>query len=152
MSVSSSRRNALTSGLVRAVRVMIAGSSLFNLRMAERLGIHPTDLQVLNLLDLFGPLTPSEIARYGGLTSGGVTVVVDRLEDGGYVRRKRSAKDRRSVTVEIVAARRRKVTSNYDAIQEHFESLLETLPERKLEIMLEVLTKMNEGGRPPLRD
>jgi MarR family transcriptional regulator, organic hydroperoxide resistance regulator len=141
----SSKRRLLTAALVRAVRVLIAGSSLYSQRIAERLGIHPTDLQVLNLLDLFGPLTPSDIARYGGLTSGGVTVVVDRLESGGYVRRKRSRTDRRSVTVEIVAAKRRKVTSNYDAVQQQFELLLSELPERTLEIVLDVLTRMNDA-------
>jgi hypothetical protein len=36
----------------------------------------------MNLLDLLGPATPGKLAECNGLTTGGVTVMLDRLEKG----------------------------------------------------------------------
>ena len=102
MSVASNeKRSALYSGLNRAVRLFIAGSSLYSQRVAEKLGLHPTDLQFLNLLELLGPLTPKVLGRYSGLSSGGVTVVLDRLEKAGVIRRAPNPSDRRSSIVQV---------------------------------------------------
>lgn len=131
--------------LVREVRAFIAGSSLFSARVADKLGIHPTDLQFINLLDLYGALTPGELSKLSGLTTGGVTVVVNRLEKGGFVRRKQSTLDRRSVCVELVPARRRSVVSNYDAIQHQFAAMLAEVPEHDLETVLTFFTKSNRS-------
>lgn len=46
--------------------------------VAGRLGLSPTDLETLEILEANGPLTG----------------VVDRLEEGGFVRRERDAGDR----------------------------------------------------------
>ena len=64
MSTSSNeKRAALYASLNRAVRLYIAGSSLYSQRVAEKLGLHPTDLQFLNVLELLGPLTPKVLAN-----------------------------------------------------------------------------------------
>src|SRR5271155_3817694 len=117
MSTSSNeRRTALYAGLNRAVRLFIAGSSMYSQRVAEKLGLHPTDLQFLNVLELLGPLTPKLLGQYSGLTSGGVTVVLDRLEKGGYIRRQANPKDGRSILVNFSPARMRKIKAHYDAV------------------------------------
>ncbi|MGB6160690.1 MAG: MarR family transcriptional regulator, partial [Acidobacteriaceae bacterium] len=97
--MSSKQHARLFPALVRAVRLFIAGSSLFSQRVSEKLGLHPTDMQFLNLLELLGPMTPGFLAQCSGLSSGGVTVVLDRLEKAGYVRRSANPSDRRSVLV-----------------------------------------------------
>ena len=57
---------------------------LFNQAMADHLGMHPTDLQCVALLDLeSGPVSTGEIARLTGLTPGSATRLVDRLEKAG---------------------------------------------------------------------
>lgn len=142
---TSSGRARVVAELVRQVRAFIAGSSLFSAHVAEKLGIHPTDLQFLNILDLYGPLTPSELARLSGLTTGGVTVVVNRLERAGYVRRKASARDRRSVTIEIVPSRRRKVIANYEAVEARFRDMLIEFSHDDLETVLAFLEKSNRS-------
>ena len=106
------------------MRLFIAGSSLFSQRVADKLGLHPTDMQFLNLLDLLGPMTPGALAQCSGLSSGGVTVVLDRLEHAGYIRRSSNPSDRRSVLVGLVPARQKKVTANYDPVQQQFEAIL----------------------------
>ena len=144
MSASSNeKRAALQSDLTRAVRLFIAGSSLYSQRVAERLGLHPTDLQFLNVLELLGPLTPKALGHHSGLSSGGVTVVLDRLETGGYVRRRAHPKDGRSVVVDFSPAKRRKVKAHYDAVEQQFNDLLKSTPTEALEIVLAFFATMN---------
>ncbi|MEV4005481.1 MarR family transcriptional regulator [Actinomadura sp. NPDC049753] len=63
-----------------------------------------TDLYALNILDLAGAMTPGELSARTGLTTGPTTRLIDRLEQGGYVRRVPSPDDRRKVIVEPVGA------------------------------------------------
>jgi DNA-binding MarR family transcriptional regulator len=68
-------------------------------RQARRMGINTTDMQALRLLELDGPLGPTELARRLGLRSASVTVLLDRLEASGHVERIRDEHDRRRVTI-----------------------------------------------------
>ena len=68
---------------------------------AERIGINVTDLNCLNIVALTGPMTAGELARATGLTTASITGVLDRLEEGGFVRRERDPKDRRRVIVTL---------------------------------------------------
>ncbi len=142
--MSSKQHARLFPALVRAVRLFIAGSSLFSQRVSGKLGLHPTDMQFLNLLELLGPMTPGFLAQCSGLSSGGVTVVLDRLEKAGYVRRSANPSDRRSVLVGIVPARQKKVTSNYDSVQKQFEQVLTGFSDQELETILRFFSTANE--------
>jgi DNA-binding MarR family transcriptional regulator len=63
-------------------------------------GITVSELDALEHLELDGPLTQRELGERLLLSSGGVTVLVDRLERGGWVRRRPHPTDRRAVVVE----------------------------------------------------
>jgi DNA-binding MarR family transcriptional regulator len=142
-SSSNGKRAVLQAGLNRAVRLFIAGSSLYSQRVAQKLGLHPTDLQFLNVLELLGPLTPKVLGRYSGLSSGGVTVVLDRLEKGGYIRRQANLRDGRSIVVDFSPARRRKVKAHYDAVERQFTGLLDSSSTEELETVLAFFARMN---------
>lgn len=133
----SSRTNSkLVSALHRAVRLFIAGSSLYGQRVADKLGLHPTDMQFLNLLDLLGPMTPGNLVQCSGLTSGGVTVVLDRLEKAGYVRRANHPQDRRSVVVSLVAAKQKRIDAKYAAAQSQFAAAVDSLSDEEVAAVL----------------
>src|SRR5829696_1833943 len=84
-------------------RRYLAAYVLFNQAVADKLGMHPTDLQCLNLLTIEdGPFTTSQIAELTGLTSGSASRLVDRLLRGGYVTRQQDTGDRRRVLVQPV--------------------------------------------------
>jgi DNA-binding MarR family transcriptional regulator len=61
-------------------------------------GVGRTDLRALNLME-DGPVTAGELATRLGLTSGTVTVLIDRLVEHGYVSRAKAPGDRRKVLV-----------------------------------------------------
>ena len=69
-------------------------------RAANHLGINRTDLHLIDVLRTLGPLTATQLARAVGLTSGGLSIALDRLERLGYIRRSQHPEDRRSVLVE----------------------------------------------------
>jgi hypothetical protein len=59
--VSNQSRAELLSAVTTAARRHHAAYTLFNQTLADRLGLHPTDLQCISLLDLESePLTTGE--------------------------------------------------------------------------------------------
>ncbi|WP_030057251.1 MULTISPECIES: MarR family winged helix-turn-helix transcriptional regulator [Streptomyces] len=96
-------RDALMAQLWPVSRRYLASYVLFNQAVADHLGMHPTDVQCLNLLTLEdGPVTTGRIAELTGLTSGSATRLVDRLEKAGLVARQRDDADRRRVLVAVL--------------------------------------------------
>lgn len=144
-----STRKVATSSLQHAVRLFIAGASFMSQRAADALGLHPTDMQFINLLDLLGPMTPGALAQWSGLTSGGVTVVLDRLESAGYTRREANPRDRRSVLVHLRPAQQKRVDANYKGAQAQFAAVTEAFSEAELEVILRFFTA-STPKRPPL--
>src|SRR5437016_332606 len=71
---------------------------------AEHFGLNRTDMRCLELLRNRRPMTPTGLADALGLTTGGVTTVIDRLERSGFARRHPDPDDRRKVVVERTEA------------------------------------------------
>lgn len=65
---------------------------------------HRGDLEVLTELDLVGPLTPSELADALLLTTGGMTVRLNRLQALGLIERQPNPRDGRGVLVHLTPA------------------------------------------------
>ena len=71
--------------------------------LAGGAGISATDLDALEHLEADGPLTQRQLGDRLSLTSGAITMLVDRLEQAGWVRRRPHPRDRRFVLVELSA-------------------------------------------------
>ncbi len=122
--------------VVLGIRKFIAGAIFFNSQAAEKVGLGLTDMQMLHMLLLHGASTPSRLAAWTGLSSGGVTVALDRLEKAGYLRRKPNPEDRRSLLITLVPARMRRIGRMYEGVESETRRLLATLPQRDLEAVL----------------
>ncbi|WP_433242020.1 MarR family winged helix-turn-helix transcriptional regulator [Streptosporangium sp. CA-135522] len=92
-------RRPAVEAAARSLRRVIVNTMLSNARVADAIGLSPSDGQFLHLLELNGPLTPGSLSRLTGFSTGAVTGVVDRLVRKGFVRRERDAADRRKVLV-----------------------------------------------------
>lgn len=97
----SAERRRLEGEFLLAMRRAGAVMQLLGQVSAERIGINATDLNCLNLVALTGRLTAGDLARQTGLSTASITGVLDRLEEGGFVRRVRDPHDRRRVIVEL---------------------------------------------------
>ena len=141
--MSSPDHNQLRETVIRCLREFIAGSIIHNQQVADRVGLRLTDMQCINVLELMGPSTPGELARSTGLSTGGVTVMLDRLEKGGYVKRVPNPRDRRSVLVRLNPTKLKKVQAFYGEINERMVALLDETPDRELRSVVDLFSKMN---------
>ena len=69
--------------------------------LARHVGVSATSLDALEHLEADGPLTQRDLGERLSLTSGAVTMLVDRLERAGLVRRRPHPGDRRYVLIEL---------------------------------------------------
>jgi DNA-binding MarR family transcriptional regulator len=93
-------RDRLIDEVGRAMQEYQRSLDVFDQRVADRLGLNRTDLRCLELLFDPTPPSPGELASGAGLTTGGVTTAIDRLERAGYATRVRDSADRRRVVVQ----------------------------------------------------
>lgn len=93
----------------------------------EPLGLELFEYDVLSALRRQGKpyvLAATRLAKATGLSSGAMTNRVDRLEERGFVRRRRDRNDRRGVSVSLTASGRRTIDK---AIQLRLEAADESL-------------------------
>jgi DNA-binding MarR family transcriptional regulator len=93
-------------------------------RAANRFGINRTDLQLIDVLRTGGPMTATDLAKAVGLTSGGLSIALDRLERVDYIRRHQHPDDRRRVIVEASDTLLPLEREMFAALQERFKKLL----------------------------
>src|SRR3989442_10990235 len=69
--------------LSREMRLMSSFDALFSQAVAERVGMHATDIETMDLLNTLGPMTAGELAGGAGLSSGGGTRGIGRMQRPG---------------------------------------------------------------------
>jgi DNA-binding MarR family transcriptional regulator len=131
-----------------AMRRLSDGVNLYESAVAERLGMHPTDLHFLGLVQLYGPTTAGHLAELGALTTGAVTGVLDRLEQAGYVRREPDPEDRRRVVVRMVEDS----TSTVDRLYEPLRAASATVSERYSDDELATILDYADRLRPLVQE
>ncbi len=73
--------------------------------IAERLGLSLTELKALELVQEFEALPTGQLGQLMGISWGGTTALINRLEAAGYVERGRHPLDRRVIVIRPVAER-----------------------------------------------
>jgi DNA-binding MarR family transcriptional regulator len=119
-------------------------ATLHNHAVAAFAGLGETDQECIDLLDWTGPLTAGEIGTHLGLSSGAVTGLLDRLEDGGWVRRQRDHHDRRRVIVHPATERAADLWALYRPLAEAIDAYRNALSDRDLRVVVEFLEFANE--------
>ncbi len=109
-SPSADRREA---AILTAVQAFRRTFTEFNRRLAaaSENDLSMADTLALHFIAHAGTVTPGDIAKFTGLTSGSVTSMLDRLEASGYVQRSRNSADRRVVAVGLRAGARQRIVS-----------------------------------------
>lgn len=102
MSTSKHRptgRDEALERLGRAGRAMSDAIVLFHGRAAEVFGMGPTDWKALGMIAQHGPMSHRELVSRLRLKPASVTNILDRLQNAGWIERKRSTEDGRSIEV-----------------------------------------------------
>jgi DNA-binding MarR family transcriptional regulator len=132
---------ALEKQVYKAARDFGISSVLFRNAIGRKLGLNITDTECLSLLSIKGVSTPTELARYTGLTTGSTTAMLDRLEKAKYIRRKPNPNDRRGVLIEIRKQYAETAGPFIAAIQKAHSGLISSYSDKELEIIASFFTQ-----------
>lgn len=116
-----------------AIREALARKALASARQRTALGrlLNLADNEILAIqhLSRAGRLTPSRLGWLLGLTSGGTTALVQRLEREGHVVREPHPADRRSWLLRLTPAIERRAAESLAPLVEAVDAIVAALPE-----------------------
>jgi DNA-binding MarR family transcriptional regulator len=118
-----SSRHELQAELAEQMQAFQARVDAFDELVAVRLGVNRTDLRCVEILMAQRTASPGELGPALGLTTGGVTAMLIRLERLGYLRRVPHPEDGRKVIVEITDEALRQVAELYEGNLERVRGL-----------------------------
>ncbi|NSL53187.1 MarR family winged helix-turn-helix transcriptional regulator [Calidifontibacillus erzurumensis] len=115
---------------------------LFHQKIAQQLGLNPTDHKCLDLIMKNEWMTAGELAQITGLTTGAITGVIDRLEEKELVRREKDPNDRRKI---VVVANKEKafneISPLFTSLGNAMNELYKQYSKKELETILDFVTK-----------
>ncbi|MFC9440116.1 MarR family winged helix-turn-helix transcriptional regulator [Nocardia sp. NPDC057030] len=144
MPENESRRADLGAELTLAAQVSATDAVMMHQAVADRVGLHVTDLRCLNMLRIGGPATAGELAATAGLTTGAITRMIDRLLKAGYVRREHDERDRRRVIITAVPARIDELAPHYELLAQEFGAVAAEYTVEQLELILGLFRRLHE--------
>lgn len=97
-----------------ALREASTATVLIHGVLAAKFGLNVSDWKCGELVNRHGRLTAGQLAEMTGLTTGTITVIIDRLERARFVRRMPDPHDRRKVWVEAINDRATEVKQVLD--------------------------------------
>ena len=140
-------RGQLNQAVREALRDLSVQMSLLNHRIGGHLDLKGTDLQCLDLVDRYGPLSPSALARRAGLHPATMTGIIDRLERGGWITRERDPADRRGVVVQPIPSRRAEVLRLASGMNAAMAQICAGYEDDELEAIASFLRRTADAGR-----
>lgn len=129
--------------VLQAARENGIGTILFRNTLAKKLRLTLTESLCLTMLGTRGPSTPTEIARFTGLTTGATTTMLDRLEKRTFVHRKPNPADRRGIIVEIDDTYAAAAQQLVAGIQAAHRELIASYSENELTVIADFLRRFN---------
>jgi DNA-binding MarR family transcriptional regulator len=141
------------SGSARAVLValrrIIRATDLHSRTIGKTTGLTVPQLVVLQAVAELGEVTSGRIAAGVSLSQGTVTVILDRLEDKGLIRRYRSQVDRRIVHSALTPDGRQQLDRAPPLLHVSFMRRFKALPDaqrRRIEAALDEVASMMDAG------
>jgi DNA-binding MarR family transcriptional regulator len=146
---SQNKRAEVLGELARELRQFNGLSASFFRAAAARIGITVTDMQVIDVLNLTGPMTAGQLADLTGLTTGAITGMLNRLEEAGLVRRERDPSDGRRVIVRLVPDKdeMQKIDSIFDSLGDAWDEMASHYDDEQIAFLLDFLKRSNELSR-----
>ena len=141
---SRQRSTAAIRDSLRELRIQLA---LLNYRVGSQVDLKDAELDMLDMLDTYGPLSPSALARRAGMHPATMTGVLDRLERGGWIARERDPADRRAVLVRVLRDRYGELLRHYTGMNRAMNTLLAGYTDEELEVIADFMRRTAEAGQ-----
>src|ERR671934_2353054 len=136
MTDPQSIRRALTRKALATTRHRVAAGRM--------LGLSENELLALQYLGLAGRLTPSALGKALGLTSGGTTALVQRLERAGHVTRESHPHDGRSTLLRLTPSSEARATEAFAPLVAELDRLAGGLSDSDRSVVGEFLGRVAE--------
>ncbi|HLK76824.1 MAG TPA: MarR family transcriptional regulator [Streptosporangiaceae bacterium] len=143
-------RGRLSRAVKESLRDLGAQLSLLNHSVGTRLDLKAADLECLDLITRYGPLSPSALARRGGLHPATLTGILDRLERDGWIDRERDPADRRGVVVRAARGRGAEILRLYlvdSGMNTALDQICAGYDDQDLELLAGFLHRTAEAAR-----
>ena len=138
--------SAETLGTVqRSLRVLILGTERYRRIVADELDVNVAEVIALGHLFHHGPMTPRAIADWLGFSTGATTAVLDRAAKLGYLVRKPTPADRRSVLVALTPRGQRTLTRAFERTNALLREALSEHSDAELAQLAEVMRTVGES-------
>ena len=141
------RRQQSTAEIRNSLRELRIQLSLLNYRVGSQLELRDVDLHCFDIIDAYGPLSPTALARRAGLHPATITGILDRLERGGWIARERDPSDRRAVVVRAVRERYAELMRQYAGMSRSMNKLLAGYSDSELEVIADFMRRTVDAGR-----
>jgi len=116
------------------------------------LGLSENEVLALQYLGLAGRLTPSALGRALGLTSGGATALVQRLERAGHLTRESHPRDGRSTLLRLTPGSEALATEAFAPLVAELDRLAAALPDSERSVVGEFLGHVAEAAERHAED
>lgn len=130
--------------LLLELRKNSARAVMLHQTISEKLGLNATDHKCLDFLMNSGPVTAGRLAELTGLTTGAVTNVIDRLEQGGYIVREKDPSDRRKVVVKPVLSQVHSISPLFESVMRRTLQIMSQYDERETGVILDFIRQCND--------
>jgi DNA-binding MarR family transcriptional regulator len=140
-------RQHLTTAIRDALRELRIQLALLNYRVGSHVDLKDVDLDCLDIVDAYGPISPTALARQAGVHPATMTGILDRLERGRWVIRERDPADRRAVLVRIDRDRYGELLSHYAGLSREMNRLLAGYSDEELKVISDFMRRTVEAGR-----
>jgi MarR family transcriptional regulator, organic hydroperoxide resistance regulator len=119
-----------------------------DVRLRHEFQLPLPQFEPMSVIDRLPGCRVYDIATELGITTGGVSKLVDRIEARGYCRRLPNPADRRSSLLELTAEGKRVLTEAGVAFDEELQRMLgSAVPERTLRQFAAVLVRLRAANR-----
>jgi DNA-binding MarR family transcriptional regulator len=109
--------------------------TLYRNMIFDKLGVNGTDMECLGYLLTKRISTPTELAKYTGLSSGATTAMLDRLEKGKFIERRPNPDDRRGTLIALAKSGNDRVAPWYAPVGLSQEQLISNYSEDELQLI-----------------
>jgi DNA-binding MarR family transcriptional regulator len=142
------QRRRLIASIKETLRDMRNQLSLLNHQVSARVELKDVDLDCLEIIGRYGPLSPSALARRAGLHPATITGIIDRLQRGGWVTRERDpdAADRRAVAVRALRDRNAELFRLYAPMNDSMDEILAGYSDAELALIGDFLRRTTSAG------
>ncbi|MBO1112376.1 MarR family winged helix-turn-helix transcriptional regulator [Bordetella petrii] len=155
-SASVSESDETRPGMIDDISLMLgrqfaAYTAACQAALSEKMGIALADLKALDLVLEFESLPTGQLAQLMGISPGGATALINRLEAAGYVERGRHPLDRRIIVIRPVDEQCRALLAERHAIAREVALLSRNFDTAQLETVHSFLAQCLKALRHDTR-